>query len=194
MKITAKKNLMVLAFVLFSASIQAQDIASYGKAPSSEVKLYHPSTDTQTDVETTGATRKQKEKLGGFGGVSFSYEIEGEKSPVRLNADSAIFVIQQGTGMLAMDMSMTLRLFKLEVKNGKRVAVEGDYKPSVLGSGKTTDTKITTSSKQLKEGVTQIVPQKKLEPGEYAFVSSMMEGNNYDGKNTKYIVYAFGID
>ena len=138
--------------------------------------------------------RKQKKKLGGFGGVSFSYEIEGEQSTVRLNADSAVFVLQQGTGSLAIDISMTLRLFKLEIKKGKRVAVEGEYKPSVLGTGKTTDTKITTSSKSLKEGLTQIVPEKKLVKGEYAFVSSIMQGNNYDGKNTRYVVYAFAID
>jgi hypothetical protein len=188
------KNVILLAFLFFSANLQAQDVASYGKAPSTVVKLYHPLSEKQTDLETIGALRKQKKKLGGFGGVSFSYELEGERSTVRLNADSAIFVLQQGSGMLGMDISMTLRLFKLEVKSGKRIAVEGDYKPSILGTGKTTDTKITTSSKQLKEGLTQIVPEKKLEKGEYAFVSSMMEGNNYDGKNTKYSVYAFAID
>jgi hypothetical protein len=158
------KHLMICFFIVLSIAVKAQDVASYGKAPSSMVKLYHPKTEKQTDLENTGAMRKQKKKLGGFGGVSFSYEMEGEKSPLRLNADSAIFVTEQGTGMLSMDMSMTLQLFKLEIKNGKRVAVQGDYKPSLLGSGKTTDTKITT------------------------------EGNNYDGKNTKYIVYAFGID
>ena len=188
------KNAMVFIFILFSVAIKAQDISGYGKVGSSEVKLYHPSTEKQSDLETTGAVRKQKKKLGGFGGVSFSYEMEGEKSTVQVNADSAIFVLQQGTGMVGMDISMTLRLFKLEIKNGKRVAVEGEYKSSVLGSGKTTDTKIVTRSKQLKEGLTQIVPEKKLEKGEYAFVSSMMEGNNYDGRNTKYIVYAFGIE
>jgi hypothetical protein len=194
MKNTTMKNLMILAFILFFVTVQAQDIASYGKAPSSVVKLYHPKTEQQTDLENTNATRKQKKKLGGFGGVSFSYEIEGERSAIRLNADSVIFVLQQGTGSLAIDISMTLRLFKLEVKNGKRIAVEGDYKPSVLGTGKTTDTKINTSAKQLKEGLSQIVPEKKLEKGEYAFVSSMMQGNNYDGKHTKYAVYAFAID
>jgi hypothetical protein len=188
------KNIILLICIFFSVSMKAQDIASYGKAPSSEVKLYHPSTEKQTDLEKKGAVRKQKKKLGGFGGVSFTYEMEGEKSPIRLNADSAIFIIEQGNGMLSMDMSMTLQLFKLKIKNGNRVAVQGDYKPSLLGTGKTTDTKITTTSKQLKEGLTQLMPTKKLEKGEYAFVSSTMEGNNYDGKNTKYIVYAFGID
>jgi hypothetical protein len=188
------KKLTLLMCMFFSITIKAQDIASYGKAPSTAVKLYHPSTEKQTDLEKTGAVRKQKKKLGGFGGVSFTYEMEGEKSPVRLNADSAIFVIEQGSGMLSMDMSMILQLFRLEVKNGRRVAVQGDYKPSLLGTGKTTDTKITTSSKQLKEGLTQLMPTKKLEKGEYAFVSGMMQGNNYDGKNTKYIVYAFGVD
>ena len=185
---------MLLAFIIFSTAIKAQDVASYGKAPSTEVKLYNISTNQQSNLETSGAIRKQKKKLGGFGGVSFSYEIEGEKSTTRLNADSAIFVIQQGTGAMSMDISMTITLYKLEIKGGKRVAVQADYKSSLTGSGKTTDTKITTSTKQLKEGLTQILPQKKLEKGEYAFVSSMMEGNNYDGKNTKYIVYAFGID
>jgi len=188
------KKLIIVAFIFFSAALKAQDISGYGNAPASDVKLYHPATEKQSDLEVTNAIRKQKKKLGGFGGVSFSYEIDGEKSTVRLNADSAIFVLQQGTGSLAIDISMTLRLFKLEVKNGKRIAVEGDYKPSVLGTGKTTDTKIITNSKQLKEGITQIVPQKKLEKGEYAFISSMMEDNNYDGRNTKYSVYAFAID
>ncbi len=188
------KKLALLTCMFFSVTIKAQDIGSYGKAPSTVVKLYHAATEKQTDIETIGAIRKQKKKFGGFGGISFTYEMEGEKSPVRLNADSAIFVIEQGSGMLSMDMSMTLQLFRLEIKNGNRVAVQGDYKPSLLGTGKTTDTKITTSSKQLKAGLTQLMPTKKLEKGEYAFVSGMMEGNNYDGKNTKYIVYAFGID
>jgi hypothetical protein len=188
------KKAMALICIFFSVAIKAQDIAGYGNPPSTEVKLYHPASEIQSDLEATGATRKQKKKLGGFGGVSFSYEIEGEQSTLRLNADSAIFVLRQGTGTLAIDMSMTLRLFKLEIKNGKRIAVEGDYKSSVLGTGKTTDTKISTSSKPLKEGLTQIIPEQKLAKGEYAFVSSMMEGNNYDGKNTKYIVYAFGIE
>jgi hypothetical protein len=188
------KYLMIYSFIVLSIVVKAQDVASYGKAPSSVVKLYHPKTEKQTDLENAGATRKQKKKLGGFGGISFSYEMEGEKSLLRLNADSAIFVTDQGTGMLSMDMSLTLQLFKLEIKNGKRVAVQGDYKPSLLGTGKTTDTKITTSSKSLKEGLTQLVPEKKLAKGEYAFVSGMMEGNNYDGKNTKYLAYAFGID
>jgi hypothetical protein len=178
----------------FSICVKAQDIASYGKAPSTVVKRFHPNTEQQTDLDNTSAIRKQKKKLGGFGGVSFLYEIEGEHSALTLNADSAIFVIKQGTGMLNMDMSMTITLYKLDIKDNKRVAVVGDYKPSIMGTGKTTDTKITTSSKQLKEGIVQIVPAKKLEQGEYAFISSMMEGNNYDGKNTKYIVYAFAIN
>jgi hypothetical protein len=183
------------AIAFFSiAAAGAQDMSSYGKAPSTEVRLYHPDTDKQSDLETTGAVRKQKKKLGGFGGITFSYELKGEKSSVRLKADSAIFVIQQGSGSLGMDISMTLLLYKLEIKDGTRIAVQGDYKSSVLGSGKTTDTKIITSAKQIKAGLTQLVPEKKLEKGEYAFVSPMMEGNQYDGKNTKYVVYAFGID
>jgi hypothetical protein len=188
------KKLMLLAFILSSAIIKAQDVASYGKVPSSVVKLYHPKIEHQTDLENTTALKKQKKKLGGFAGVSFTYEMEGEKSPIRLNTDGAIFVIEQGTGMLSMDISMTLLLYKLEIKEGKRIAVVGDYKGSIFKGGTTTDTKIATTSKQLKEGLTQLMPTKKLEKGEYAFVSSTMEGNNYDGKNTKYIVYAFGID
>ncbi len=188
------KNVMLLICIFFSFSLKAQDIASFGKAPSTVVKLYNPLTGKQSNLETIGATRKQKKKLGGFGGVSFLYQIEREHSPIILNADSAIFVIQQGSGMMSMDMSMTITLYKLEIRNGDRLAIVGDYKPSLLGNSKTTDTKIITSSKQLKEGLTQIMPQKRLEKGEYAFISSMMEGNNYEGKDTKYLVYAFAIE
>jgi hypothetical protein len=185
------KNLIVLIGIFFSVTIKAQDIASYGKATSNEVKLYHPKNGQQTDLEKTGAVKKQKKKLGGFAGMSFTYEMEGEKSPMRINADSAIFVIEQGTGMFSMDISMAILLYKLEIKDGKRVAVQGNYKPSLFGVGKTTDTKITTSSKQLKEGLKQIIPEKKLQKGEYAFLGGMVGA---DGDATKCTVYAFGID
>jgi 1-aminocyclopropane-1-carboxylate deaminase/D-cysteine desulfhydrase-like pyridoxal-dependent ACC family enzyme len=188
------KYLLIIVYVSFSMSTKAQDIASFGKAPGSEIKLYHPANDKQSGLESTTALKSQKKKLGGFGGVSFSYELKGEKSDVRINADSAIFILVQGTGMMGMDISMSIMLYKLEVRGGNRIAVVGDYKPSVLGMGKTTDTKINTNSKQLKEGLTQILPEKKLEKGEYAFITGLMEGNNYDGKNTKYIVYAFSIE
>jgi hypothetical protein len=187
-------KIFLILFLILPAMIKAQGVPGYGSAPSTEVKLFNQSTEKQSDLEEAGAKRIQKKKLGGFGGVSFTYELEGEKSAIRLNADSAIFVIKQGSGVITMDLSMTITLYKLEVKNGKRVAVQGEYKSSIIGSGKTTDSKIITSAKQLKEGLTQLLPQKKLEKGEYAFISSMMEGNNYDGRNTKYIVYAFGID
>jgi hypothetical protein len=75
------------------------------------------------------------------------------------------------------------------------VAVLNKYKPSYVGGGgKNTDTKIPTGTKELKEGLQQLLPENRLAPGEYAFVTMTMQGNNYDGKNTKYIVFAFGID
>jgi hypothetical protein len=179
----------------FSIEICAQDMGSYGKAPSMEVKLYNPALQIQSKLETTGALKLQKKKLGGFGGISFTYELKGESSHIKIKADSAIFVLEQGTGMMAiMDISNSLPLYKLEVRGGIRVAVEGDYKSSVIGGGKTTDTKITTSTKHLKEGLTQILPERILEKGEYAFITGLIEGNKYDGKNTKYIVYAFAVE
>ncbi len=207
------KNLMLLSCIFFSVTTKGQDISGIGNVPSTEVKLYHPSTDTQTSLDKTIAVSKRKKKLGGFAGVSWTTEIEGEQSPLRLNADSAIFVMEQGTGMFAMDTgtigfdaSQVVMLYKLNVIAGKRVAVQGDYKPgfnplslvtnAVSSGGKATDTRVTTSSKQFKKGLTQILFKNKLEKGEYAFLGggSAEEGDVTSTKNMKVFVYTFGID
>jgi hypothetical protein len=207
------KNMTFLICIFFSVAIKAQDIPGIGKAPSTEVKLYHPSTDTQTSLDKAIAVSKQKKKLGGMAGVSWTVEIEGEKSPIRLNADSVIFVIEQGTGMFAMDTgtiafdaSNAVQLYKLNVIGGKRVAVQGDYKPgfnplslvsnAVSSGGKTTDTRVATTGKQFKKGLTQIMIKSKLEKGEYVFLGggSAEEGDVTSVKNVKIFVFTFGID
>ncbi len=204
---------MLLSCIFFSVTTKGQDISSIGNAPTNEIKLYHPSTDTQSSLNKTIAVSKRKKKLGGFAGVSFTVEIEGERSPLRINADSAIFVLEQGTGMFSMDTgtiafdaSQFILLYKLNVIGGGRVAVQGDYKPgfnplsllsnAVSSGGKNTDTRVTTSSKQLKKGLTQILPKNKLEKGEYAFLGggSPEEGDVTSIKNVKVFVYTFGID
>ena len=191
----AMKYLLLIMAVCSCLQPAAQDIAAFGKAGTNTVLLYHLPEGNQTALENTKAVRRTKTTLGGFGGSSFSYILEGEKSPVRLRADSAIFVTDKGKGLLATDPSITITLYKLEAGNDKRIAVLNKYKPSYVGGGsKNTNTKIPMGTKDLKEGLQQLLPEKKLEPGEYAFITITIAGNNYDGKNTKYIVFAFGID
>jgi hypothetical protein len=213
------KNMTFLICIFFSVAINAQDISGIGNAPSTEVKIYHPSTDALIKLEKIVAVRKEKLNRGVMGvGASMrnTYEIEGEKSSLRLNADSAIFVIEQGTGMFAMDTgtiafdaSQFIMLYKLNVIDGKRVAIEADYKagagalnPLSLVSnkassgGKVTDTRVTTTGRQLKKGLTQIIPKNRLEKGEYAFLGggSAEDGDVTSTKNMKVFVFTFGID
>jgi hypothetical protein len=201
------KNLTFLICIFFSITVKAQDISGYGDVGYSEVKLFHTLTDTQTDLDKVVAVRKQKQKYIGVGGsVSVTYEIEGEKSSLRLNADSAIFVISKGTGMFEIDISQMIQLFKLDLREGKRVAVEMDSKSYVnplsmvsnkaKNFGKEYNNKIVISSKQLNERLTQIVPKNKLEKGEYAFLGGGIaeEGDVKSTKNYKVFVLTFGID
>jgi hypothetical protein len=189
-----KYFLVIMALVSF-VKIQAQEIAAFGKPGNSAIMLYHPATGQQTDLENTTAIKKTKTKLGGFGGSEFIYVMEGEKSPVRMQADSSIFVMEKGKGQFAMDPAIAITLYRLEAGKDKRVAVLNKYTPSYAGGGgKNANTKISISAKEWKEGLQQLLPENRLEPGEYAFVTMMMQGNNYEGKHTKYIVFAFGID
>lgn len=206
------KKLLVFFFLMPVFTALAQEISSYGKPASMKVLLYNTRTEAQIPLENTIGIRKNKNKIGGLGGNTMSYIIEGERSTIRLKADSAVFVMESGSGTLgAIDPTMSITLYMLEIKDGKRVAIMNEYKPGFNplslvtnkagDKSKNTDTKINYKSTPLKEGFTQLKPEKKLEPGEYAFVGGYAAGNNFDENpknykmnDIKYMVFAFAID
>lgn len=138
------------------------------------------------DLEKANSEMKMKMKMLGMGGGSQAYEMDGNHSPVRFGADENSFVLSVGSTSMMSDPSMTLSLYKFEVKKNKREATMMQY--SGRGQSNNNNT-LELKFKKLKEGVFEVVVPKKLEKGEYGFVNmSMMNAGG------KVVVYAFGVD
>ncbi len=168
-------------------------------------------------LEKGSSKLESKAKLGGMGGSESSYIIEGEKSTVRLsNVKNLSFVFSNGTSaskassqadsmmrangidpsdiMGSMnDPSGNIVLYKLETGNGKRkILIQKNPGMSPFGSKKQkTGEKFTFSEKKIRDGYWELVIDKALLRGEYAFVMSGMGMQSMDGSTT---LFAFGID
>jgi len=158
-----------------------------------EVEYYDKANNKLVRLEKTIAKSENKTKMGGMGGMKMVYKVEGEKSPVRIpSSDKISFVLSTGGGNSAMGMmdpSQTLSLYKLDVTKGNREAVTQSY-GGMYGIGKTKESaKLTVGVKKIKDGEYEIIADKPLGPGEYAFV--MMNMGSQDGSFT---LYAFGIN
>lgn len=154
-----------------------------------EVSYYNKSSNGLVALEKGKAEFVTKAKGFGFGGASTNYELQGDKSSVRIAAgDSLSFIVSMadGTG----DPSTWYMLFKADVKKNKRIAnyVNTKVYGGKSGSG---DGIIPFSVRSLGNHVFEIIPSAKLEKGEYFFVN---QGTSlsYGGKGV--IAFAFGID
>lgn len=135
-----------------------------------------------TPLEKSVASMKTKYKLMGYGGVNVVYNVEGNKSSVRINqADSVYFVFNTG-GAAVPDMN----LFTLNVNKNSREAIS--QKISVLKGNTGASNMITYTLTLLKPGLYQLVSSKKLEQGEYFFATKpTLTASSID-------VFAFGVD
>ncbi len=172
--------------------------------------LNHISYLNKADKKTTGlekvtAKMKNKTKLGGMGGFSNAYVIEGSKSNVTIPAEETLqFILTkdgsngEGTApdtvvkginvsnMMSeyMDPSRNISLYKLAIEKGNRKAVMqeggGMFNPKMKDGAE----KISFDVKKAKGKYIFVVP-KKLRPGEYAFID-MMSGNGMDQSFTAF--------
>jgi hypothetical protein len=148
-----------------------------------------------------------------FKGSEYGFEIEGKTSPVRLGTGSNISFIYTTTssssnsksdsmmranGMdpnamtgFGNDPSNAITLYKLNIDGGSRkiyIQKQGGY----LGSHKNqTSDKYTFSLKKIHDGYWELVIDKPLPKGEYAFSMTGMGATDMTGSHT---VYAFGVD
>ena len=163
-------------------------------------------------LEKAFSKQEMKMKMMGMGGMEQGYEMDGEKSTVRLtNGSNLVFVLYTGqaaTSSPQMDsmmkangmdpttvssaMSMwgdptsTTSLYNMKADNGKRKILT--MSSGMMGKSKKTATKYPLSIKKVKESYYEIIVDKNLPKGEYAFVMMSMSTDQ------SYKLFAFAID
>lgn len=161
-----------------------------------------------TRLEKSLAKQESKTKMGGFAGVEFGYTVEGTKSPIRLvAANNLSFVFSTGSASsrssdsalreagidpsmmsgMGMDPARMISLYQTSADKGVRKIYLAKNSGMFGGKNKSSD-KFSFSVKQVREGYWELVPDKPLKRGEYAFV---VMSYNTDGSHT---IFSFGVD
>ena len=175
---------------------------------------------TVVRLEKNSSKMESKIKMGGLGGSENGYSIEGEKSSVRLNnRNNLSFVFSTGASAPSssssqdsmmrangMDPSMMqsamgsmtdpanmITLYKAESGKGKRkILMMKSPGAMPFGSKKMQSSdKFTFSVKKIREGYWELVIDKPLTKGEYAFSMMSMGMASMDGGTT---LFAFGVN
>lgn len=128
-----------------------------------------------------------KTKLAGFGGSEIAYNIPGEASKVRFSAASLpSFVYQNAMGDQYMDPARSISLYALNSSKGERKLLL-QASGGAFGSGKKASKKYVISFKKIKDGYYEILVDKQLPKGEYAFMNAAMGTMNIT-------LFVFGVD
>ena len=171
-------------------------------------------------LEKNVSKMESKTKMGGLGGSESGYNMDGTKSTVRLTSGTKLsFIISTGAssdkasssqdsmmkasgmdpsmmqGMMggSNDPASTITLYKTESEKGKRKILMQKNAGAVPFSSKKTKSsdKYTFSVKKIREGYWELVIDKTLPKGEYAFSKMDMTGMN---AGQSFLLFAFGID
>ncbi len=172
-------------------------------------------------LEKGASKMDTKTKLGGMGGAENSYSIDGEISPVRVTSGKDLsFVFSTGAeqgkknspqmdsmmkangmdpsmmGMMQdgmMDPSKMITLYQTDIdKSNRKVYLmkTGGAMPFASKKNKTSD-KFSFSVRKIRNGYWELIIDKPLPKGEYAFTVMGMGMASMDGSVT---IFAFGID
>lgn len=213
------KKIFLLPFVLFITTVIVAQ--SYPEPEFSKEVYYLKKENTYSvlRLEKGSSKMENKTKMGGMGGSESGYVLDGEKSTVRLDGGSGLsFVFSNGSsgssssnqrdsimksagidpsmmqGMGSMDdPSSTITLYKVESANTKRKVLlqkNSGMMPFASKKQKSSD-KYTFSVKKIRAGYWELVIDKTLSKGEYAFTLMGMGMANMDGSIT---MFSFGID
>ncbi len=173
-------------------------------------------------LEKSTSTMDTKKKLGGFGGSETEYTIDGSSAKVRVKTGATpSFVVSTGAGaskgsgsehsdsvMRAngvdpnliqqamggmMDPATRFTLYKAETGGGQRIILIQKSHAGPFASKKVQSSdKFSFSVKLIREGYWELIPDKSLPPGEYAFYALDPTGGSTRGPGA--ILYAFGVD
>ena len=216
-----KKNLLLcsIAFMILPCVYSQTTNAIYPEPEfSKEVYfLKKDSVNTAIRLEKNSSKMDTRVKAAGFGGAENAYLIEGEKSPVRLSGGANLsFIFSTGSSSSSSspqndsvmkahgldpsmmsaygsmnDPSNTITLYKTESAKGNRkiylMKTGGAFS---MGKNKSSD-KFTFSLKKIREGYWELLIDKSLSKGEYAFAVQGMNMNNMDGS---IVIFAFAVD
>lgn len=173
-------------------------------------------------LEKGTSTMETKTKLAGFGGSETVYTMDGNSSSVRIKAGNIpSFIVSAGAGsskgtgsdhsdsvMRAngvdpnliqqamggmMDPATRYTLYKSESGGGQRIILIQKTHGGPFASKKVkVSEKFTFSVKQIREGYWELIPDKMLPPGEYAF--SALDNSASSARGPGVLLFAFGID
>lgn len=168
-------------------------------------------------LEKSSSQPDTKLKMAGFGGAEYGYTIGGESSTVRLNGSQSISFVYvnsssantatvgrdsmlRANGMdpaMLTDMgSMSdpagmITLYRIDPGKGVRKILLQKSGGMFSGNKSSSGKKYTFSVKKIKEGYWELVPDKSLPRGEYAFT---LMGAGMGSADGSVMIYAFGID
>ena len=171
-------------------------------------------------LEKTSAKLEGKSKGAGFGGYENGYVLDGDKSAVRFsNGTNVSFVFATGTaaagssisaaqrdsimranggdpsmmsGMSSMtDPANTINLYKADMAKGKRKILMQKVGGAFGGGKVQSSDKYTFSVKKVRDGYLELVVDKPLPKGEYAFTLMSYNAAAMDGSTT---LFTFGVD
>jgi hypothetical protein len=213
-----KKNILILVlFVANSTLLRSQNSVQKYPTPeySNEIYFFKKDSGQLSRLEKGYSKMDTKTKAGGMGGGEYGYTLEGSKSNVRLPSGNLSFVFFMGTaggsseqsdsvmrangmdpsamsdamGMMN-DPSQTTSLYQMNVeKESRKITMQSFQGMKLLGKAKKESTKYTLSIKKVKSGYYELVVDKPLPRGEYAFL--IMGSGNADGKS---MLFAFGVE
>jgi len=182
---------LILFALIYRLPAQTKSATSQPPDPKFINHIYYYAGDSLSDLEQATARMVNKTKGFGYGGSETGYEIEGEKSSMRISTKNEIrFVVKMGTGM--MDPSMMIRLYRLRSAKNKREAVLDSQSGYYGKSKKTDDSEITYNIQKSGADVFIIIPSSRLSSGEYGFVNMMLSSSS--GRKMSFTMFSFGVD
>jgi hypothetical protein len=213
-----KKNLLLLILTVNSALLMAQKAPEKYPTPeySNEIYFFNKDNTALSRLEKAFAKAEAKTKMGGMGGAENAYTIEGSKSSARFAGGYLSFVFFSGdpnsshsadsdsamraNGMdpssmgdamsMLNDPTRTTSLYNMDVEKGNRKIITMSVAGmKLLSKSKKESTKYTLSIKKVRSGYFELVVDKPLARGEYAFLVQDMTST--DGT---YKLFAFGVD
>jgi len=186
---------------------------------SNEVYLLKKDSSNVMRLEKGSSKMNTKTKMAGMGGAENGYLIDGERSTIRLSSGNGLsFIFSTGASpekksspqadsimrangmdpaMMSlgsmMDPSQMIILYKVDIDKGDRkiyLMKTGGALPFASHKNKSSD-KYSLSVKKIREGYWELIADKNLPKGEYAFTVTGMGMANMDGSVS---IFAFAID
>ena len=202
-------------FLVLAAGFGSDAAAQNYPNPDFTNEIYAFRKDSAKLTRLEKETSKLENKTS-FGGGSMQYEIDERQSNVRfVNMDPYSFVFYTGTGASAvtagsagdstmrangMDPNMfngmgnvnpsQIALYKLDASHDKRLIVVARA-GGIFNKKSSTTATLTTSVRKIRDGYFEIVPDKKLLTGEYAFAIQQTGVTSMGGG---VVLFCFAVD